>query len=121
MARTDGLLLGLDAGNTVIKAVLFDAAGNQLAASKRDGVSSTPRPGHVERDMNELWANAAVVIRECIEKAGVRPSEIAAVGCAGHGISHGWNSPALHSRIAKSASSPRMLPVTACTMRPRSK
>lgn len=85
MARTDGLLLGLDAGNTVIKAVLFDATGNQLAASKRDGVSSTPRPGYVERDMNELWANAAVVIRECIEKAGVRPSDVAAIGSAGHG------------------------------------
>lgn len=85
MADTQGLLLGLDAGNTVIKAVLFDQAGNQLSASKRDGVSSTPRPGHVERDMNELWSNAAVVIRECLEKAGVGPSAIAAVGCAGHG------------------------------------
>ena len=28
-----GLLLGLDAGNTVIKAVLFDRTGRQLAAS----------------------------------------------------------------------------------------
>jgi L-xylulokinase len=85
MAKPQGLLLGLDAGNTVIKAVLFDRAGNQLATSKRDGVSSTPAPGHVERDMNELWSNAAIVIRECLERAGVEATAIAAVGCAGHG------------------------------------
>lgn len=85
MAETEGLLLGLDAGNTVIKAVLFDRSGNQLATSRRDGVSSTPAPGHVERDMNELWSNAALVIRECLEKARVPASAIAAVGCAGHG------------------------------------
>ena len=85
MAETGGLLLGLDAGNTVIKAVLFDAAGRQLAASERNGASSTPAPGHVERDMDELWANAAAVIRDCLDKAGVDPGAVAAVGCAGHG------------------------------------
>lgn len=79
------LLLGLDAGNTVIKAVLFDTAGRQLAISKRDGVSSTPAPGYVERDLNELWVNATQVIRECLYKAGASAADIAAVGCAGHG------------------------------------
>lgn len=85
MADTAPLLLGLDAGNTVIKAVLFDAAGHQLATAKRDGSSLTPAPGHVERDMNELWTNAAAVIRECLEIAGAGPAAVAAVGCAGHG------------------------------------
>ena len=79
------LLLGLDAGNTVIKAVLFDSAGNQLATAKRDGKSSTPAPGYVERDLAELWANAATVIRQCLETAGVGPEAVAAIGCAGHG------------------------------------
>lgn len=85
MAEAPALLLGLDAGNTVIKAVLFDSTGNQLASAKRDGHSSTPAPGHVERDLNELWANAATVIRECLDIAGARPEAIAAIGCAGHG------------------------------------
>jgi L-xylulokinase len=80
-----GLLLGLDAGNTVIKAVLFDPAGRQLAASQRHGASLAPAPGHVERDMEELWTNAAVVIRECLARAGVGAGDVAAVGCAGHG------------------------------------
>jgi L-xylulokinase len=79
------LLLGLDAGNTVIKAVLFDSTGRQLALAKRDGASATPAPGYVERDLNELWANATLVIRECLETAGATAADIAAVGCAGHG------------------------------------
>ncbi len=81
----DGYILGLDAGNTVIKAVLFDLQGNPVAMQALDGQSSTPQPGHVERDLNELWANARQVISGCIDKAGVTPDQIIGVGCAGHG------------------------------------
>jgi L-xylulokinase len=85
VADGDGLFLGLDIGNTVTKAVLFDRNGKEMAACRRNGVSSSPAPGRVERDMEELWANAASAIRECIEKAGVAPEAVAALGCAGHG------------------------------------
>lgn len=85
MADAPRYLLGLDAGNTVIKAVLFDAEGNQVATARRDGASSTPAPGHVERDLTELWTNAAEVIRACIAEAGIDPAAITAVGSAGHG------------------------------------
>jgi L-xylulokinase len=85
VAETGGLLLGLDAGNTVIKAVLFDASGRQLSASERKGASSTSAFGHVERDLDELWADAAAVIRECLDRAEVTPGAVGAVGCAGHG------------------------------------
>lgn len=78
-------LLGLDAGNTVIKAVLFDRNGRQCAMHALDGHSSAPRPGHVERDLDELWTNAGTAIRACIEKAGIDPAQIAGIGCAGHG------------------------------------
>lgn len=78
-------LLGLDAGNTVIKAVIFDRDGNEIAAASAEGHSRMPCPGHVERDLDELWTNALKVIRSCIEQGEIRPGEIAAVGCAGHG------------------------------------
>jgi L-xylulokinase len=51
-------LLGLDAGNTVIKAVIFDRAGNEIAAASEEGHSRMPSPGHVERGLDELWTNA---------------------------------------------------------------
>lgn len=85
MAEGKQFLLGLDAGNTVIKAVLFDQAGRQIARAARDGHSVVPKPGHVERDTNELWADAGGAIRDCIAAAGVAPDAIAAIGCAGHG------------------------------------
>ncbi|RUV94525.1 carbohydrate kinase [Mesorhizobium sp. M1A.F.Ca.IN.022.07.1.1] len=85
MADQERYLLGLDAGNTVIKAVLFDLAGRQIGMHAIDGRSHTPQPGHVERDLDELWANACEAIRICLSAAGIDPSAIAAVGCAGHG------------------------------------
>ncbi|MGY5778292.1 FGGY-family carbohydrate kinase [Rhizobium sp. LEGMi135b] len=78
-------LLGLDAGNTIIKAVIFDREGNEIAAASEEGHSRIPCAGHVERGLDELWANARKVIRNCIEQAAIRPQDIAAVGCAGHG------------------------------------
>lgn len=85
MADQPRYLLGLDAGNTVIKAVLFDLNGRQIAMHALDGQSSTPQPGHVERDLDELWRNAQKAILRCIESAKIDPTQIAAVGCAGHG------------------------------------
>lgn len=85
MAEDKRYLLGLDAGNTVIKAVLFDTEGRQVATCGIDGQSATPAPGHVERDLNELWRNAGDAIRACVNEAGIDPVQIAAVGCAGHG------------------------------------
>ncbi len=78
-------LLGLDAGNTVIKAVLFDIEGNQISKCGRDGQSSSPKPGHVERDLSELWVNAKQVIRDCVRSANIDPTDIIGIGCAGHG------------------------------------
>lgn len=78
-------LLGLDAGNTMVKAVLFSIDGVELAVAEKGGSTRHPRPGHVERDLDELWACAAAAIRGCIARAGIDPAEIAAIGCAGHG------------------------------------
>lgn len=85
MPEFEKYLMGLDAGNTVIKAVLFDLKGTHVAISTLDGSSKSPAPGHVERDLNELWTNAQTAIRDCIAKAGVAPEQIIALGCAGHG------------------------------------
>ncbi|MFT4130593.1 FGGY-family carbohydrate kinase [Labrys sp. (in: a-proteobacteria)] len=78
-------LLGIDAGNTVVKAVLFDLEGRVLARAALDGQSRQPQPGYVERDVTELWANAATVIRRCLEEAGVEGRDVIGIGTAGHG------------------------------------
>lgn len=85
MADGRPLLLGLDAGNTVIKAVLFDCEGRQLASHGLDGATHKPAPGLVERSVAELWDNAKVAIAGCLKAAGADARDIAAIGTAGHG------------------------------------
>ena len=79
------LLLGIDIGNTVVKAVLFDLAGRQIARHGVDGTTLKPAPGMVERPVAELWANAKAAISGCLQRAGVSPDRIGAIGLAGHG------------------------------------
>ena len=79
------LILGIDIGNTVVKAVLFDLAGRQIARHGIDGITLKPAPGMVERPVAELWANARAAISGCLEAAQVDADRIAAIGLAGHG------------------------------------
>lgn len=79
------LILGIDIGNTVVKAVLFDLEGRQIARHGVDGTTLKPAPGMVERPVAELWANARTAIAGCLAKAQVDASRIGAVGLAGHG------------------------------------
>ena len=77
--------LGIDAGNTVVKTVLFDAAGSEIAHACREAVSHCPHPGFVERDIDQLRHDLMAVVTEVVQKAGVETSDIAAIGSAGHG------------------------------------
>ncbi|WP_274424751.1 FGGY-family carbohydrate kinase [Chelativorans sp. YIM 93263] len=78
-------LLGLDSGLTVTKAVLFDTDGTEIAVARRRVPQDIPRPRHVERDMDNLWAATAEAIAEVIERSGRPPSDIAAIAATAHG------------------------------------
>ncbi|MBL1101965.1 FGGY-family carbohydrate kinase [Streptomyces coffeae] len=80
------LLLGIDAGQTVTKALLFDATGHEVARGSATVPLSSPRPHWVERDMDEVWHAARLAIRDCLEAAGEEAGRaVAAVGLSGHG------------------------------------
>ncbi|TMR96891.1 FGGY-family carbohydrate kinase [Nonomuraea basaltis] len=78
-------LLGVDAGSTVTKAVLFDATGRELGQAARRVPHSYPLPHHVERDQDELWEVTCSVIREVVATTGIRPAEVAGVAVTSHG------------------------------------
>ena len=78
-------LLGVDNGCTMAKAALFTAEGQELAVASRKSDMLDTQPGWAEFDMEQIWTNAAGAIREVIERAGIDPSRIACVACAGHG------------------------------------
>ena len=77
--------IGLDNGGTTTKAALFDAKGNELGKALVATRSIAPKPGFVERDMEEMWQANCTVLREVLEKTGVKPEEVAGVGVCGHG------------------------------------
>ncbi|MFF3374035.1 FGGY-family carbohydrate kinase [Streptomyces sp. NPDC002680] len=83
---TRDLVLGVDAGHTVTKAVLFDATGRPVARGSGMLPLSTPRPHWVERDMDDVWRTARQAIAACLAEAGPDAGRaVAAVGLAAHG------------------------------------
>ncbi|GGX79842.1 FGGY-family carbohydrate kinase [Streptomyces anandii] len=82
---TGDLVLGVDAGHTVTKAVLFDSAGRQVAQGSGTLPLATPRPCWVERDMDDVWRTTHQAITAALAAAGVEGSAVAAVGLTGHG------------------------------------
>jgi xylulokinase len=56
-------ILGLDIGSTVVKAVLFDLAGHELAVAEQAIRLYTPQPGWAELDPEEIWQAVVQVAR----------------------------------------------------------
>ena len=78
------LILALDSGTSVVKAVAFDATGQQIAARARPNRITHRGDGGVEQDMAQSWADAAAVLAELA--AALPPGrEIAALAVTGQG------------------------------------
>ena len=77
--------IGLDNGGTTTKAALFDEKGRELGKALVATRSLAPKPGFVERDMEEMWQANCTVLRQVLETTGIRPEQIAGVGICGHG------------------------------------
>ncbi len=78
-------LLGVDAGTSVIKAVVFDRRGRERGIGRRQLPVATPQPGWAELDMEAVWKATAAAIRSAIRQAAIDPAKIAAVGVCGQG------------------------------------
>jgi L-xylulokinase len=82
-ART--YLMGIDNGGTVTKAALYDTAGREIAVSSVKTEMLFPRPGHAEKNDDDLWAANVRVISDVLKKARVEAAEVAALAVTGHG------------------------------------
>jgi erythritol kinase (D-erythritol 1-phosphate-forming) len=79
------LLIGIDAGTSVIKAVAFTLQGDQVAIASRPNSYATPGPGQVEQDMVRTWADAAATLRELGERVPQLASRAAALAVTAQG------------------------------------
>lgn len=82
------LILGLDAGTSVVKAALFDRQGRELAVVRRPTPLYSPQPTWSETSLHATWAMAAEAIRALLAAGDAgRPlaaPRIAAVGLTGN-------------------------------------
>lgn len=82
-ASGSGLLLGVDCGQTMSKAALFDLDGHAVAVAGRRTEPSTPAPRRVERDMSAMWEQVASAVREVLTQVG-GDARVLGVGVCGH-------------------------------------
>lgn len=80
-----GFVIGLDIGQTTVKAVIFDEHMSLRGVGRVSSPIETRQPRHVERSQEALWLAASGAIREVLAVSGVGPDEIRAVSVAGHG------------------------------------
>jgi len=80
MTNADQFILALDQGTTSSRAIVFDHAGSIRSMAQKEFRQIFPRPGWVEHDANEIWSTQSGVMQEALSGAGIRASDIAAIG-----------------------------------------
>jgi L-xylulokinase len=78
-------VLGVDAGQTSVKAVVHDELLRAVSVARRPSPVDRSIARHAERPQEALWEAAADAIAEAVASAGVDPTDIVAVGITGHG------------------------------------
>jgi glycerol kinase len=73
-------IAAIDQGTTSSRCMIFDAAGAVAASAQVEHRQIFPRPGWVEHDAMEIWANVSGVISAAMAKLGIAPRDLAAVG-----------------------------------------
>jgi len=73
-------ILSLDQGTTSSRSIIFNHAGKIVSVAQKEFRQHYPQAGWVEHDPMEIWSSQATVLTESIIKAGLKPSDIDAIG-----------------------------------------
>jgi erythritol kinase (D-erythritol 1-phosphate-forming) len=79
------LLIGIDAGTSVIKSVAFALDGEQLAVVAKPNHHEAVAGGGAEQDMARTWADAAETLRLLAEKIPDLAKRVVAISVTGQG------------------------------------
>jgi erythritol kinase len=79
------VLIGIDAGTSVIKSVAFDLAGNQIAVASVPNDFVRLGDGGAEQDMDQTWRDMARTVRDLAAKVPGLAGRTAAVAITGQG------------------------------------
>lgn len=73
-------ILSFDQGTTSSRAIVFNNEGSIVAIAQKEFEQIYPKPGWVEHNASEIWTTQVSVATEAIVKAGLKPTDIAAIG-----------------------------------------
>lgn len=73
-------IASLDQGTTSTRFIIFNRQGQIVASAQREHRQIFLQPGWVEHDAEEIYMNTKLVVAEAMIPAGIKPSDIAAVG-----------------------------------------
>ncbi|WP_027055838.1 FGGY-family carbohydrate kinase [Mesorhizobium erdmanii] len=79
------ILIGIDAGTSVIKSIAFDIAGRQIAAAALPNHYETLPGGGAEQDLTRTWADAATTLRQLADKVPDLAKRTVAIAVTGQG------------------------------------
>ena len=70
----------IDQGTTSSRFIVFDRSGKVVTISQKEHTQTYPQPGWVEHNPEEIWQRVREVIVEAMDKGGLRPSDLTAIG-----------------------------------------
>ncbi len=73
-------VLAIDQGTTSSRAILFDGSLKVAASAQEEFPQHFPQSGWVEHDPQDLWSSTAGSCRAAIERAGLSPDKVSAIG-----------------------------------------
>jgi glycerol kinase len=73
-------VLAIDQGTTSGRAILFDDRLEPIASAQQEFPQHFPQSGWVEHDPDDIWATVAATCRGAIERAGIAPADVVAIG-----------------------------------------
>jgi glycerol kinase len=74
------MILAIDQGTTGTTCLVFDDDGELVGRAYREFAQHFPQPGWVEHDLGEIWQVTHAVAGAALERAGVEPGELDAIG-----------------------------------------
>jgi glycerol kinase len=77
---TTRYIAAIDQGTTSSRCIVFDRDGAIAVVAQKEHRQIFPKPGWVEHDAEEIWANVQTVVAEALAKLGIKPADLAAVG-----------------------------------------
>lgn len=80
METRETFIVSLDQGTTSSRAIIFNHDGDIVGVAQQEFTQHYPQPGWVEHDAVEIWATQRGVLTEALEKTGINPAQIAAIG-----------------------------------------